>query len=357
MEENSSSTTVAIINKSRFSDAPFALPPLAEQRRIVGVLEGLLGKVAASRERLARVPQLLKRFRQSVLAAACTGKLTADWRENRNSELSVLIEGEFPNRWRVVTLDEIAAKVQDGNYGAMYPKADEWTTVGVGFVTPAAIGVDGRIDLSKLKFVTPEKNAGLRKAQLIEGDVIFPNRGSRDAQRYGREPFAITIPTELLPANINPQLTLVRPRTDEVITDYLRLALNCEFFLSQVRAVTGGSALAFINLTVTRQLQFPLPPLAEQHEIVRRVEQLFALADRLEAQLDAARKRVDRLTQSILAKAFRGELVPTEADLARREARSYEPASELLTRIRQQQTAAAGPAAKTRKPRKSASGQ
>jgi type I restriction enzyme, S subunit len=57
------------------------LPPLAEQRRIVGVLEGLLGKVAASRERLARVPQLLKRFRQSVLAAACSGKLTADWRE------------------------------------------------------------------------------------------------------------------------------------------------------------------------------------------------------------------------------------------------------------------------------------
>lgn len=78
----------------------------------------------------------------------------------------------------------------------------------------------------------------------------------------------------------------------------------------------------------------PLPPLAEQHEIVRRVEQLFALADRLEAPLDAARKRVDRLRQSILAKAFRGELVPTEADLARREGRTYEPASQLLARIR-----------------------
>ena len=63
--------------------------------------------------------------------------------------------------------------------------------------------------------------------------------------------------------------------------------------------------------------------------------------------LDAARTRVDKLTQSVLAKAFRGELVPTEADLARRAGRSYEPASELLARIRSQT-----PATTTRKPRK-----
>ena len=109
-----------------------------------------------------------------------------------------------------------------------------------------------------------------------------------------------------------------------------------------------------LNLEQLRTLPVPLPPLAEQHEIVRRVEQLFALADRLEAQLAAARTRVDRLTQSILAKAFRGELVPTEADLARREARPYEPASALLERIRT--NASNSPSAKApRRRKKSAS--
>ena len=74
-------------------------------------------------------------------------------------------------------------------------------------------------------------------------------------------------------------------------------------------------------------------PLPEQREIVRRVSALFALADGIEAKLAAARKRVDALTQAVLAKAFRGELVPTESALARAEGRDYEPASALLERV------------------------
>lgn len=66
---------------SFISELELPLPPLAEQRRIVAKLEELLGKVSSSQQRLSRVPGLLKRFRQSVLAAACSGRLTADWRE------------------------------------------------------------------------------------------------------------------------------------------------------------------------------------------------------------------------------------------------------------------------------------
>lgn len=79
---------------------------------------------------------------------------------------------------------------------------------------------------------------------------------------------------------------------------------------------------------------FALPPLEEQREIVRRVEALFALADKIEQRVKSATARVEKITQAILAKAFRGELVPTEAELARREGRDYEPASALLERIR-----------------------
>ena len=65
-----------------------------------------------------------------------------------------------------------------------------------------------------------------------------------------------------------------------------------------------------------------------------RVEALLARADRIEKRLAMATRRVETLTQAILAQAFRGELVPTEAELARQEGREYEPASALLERIR-----------------------
>jgi type I restriction enzyme S subunit len=127
-----------------------------------------------------------------------------------------------------------------------------------------------------------------------------------------------------------------------------------EFFLrlrkSSVRSesyASGGQPN--INLQTLRPLRVPSPPLAEQQEIVRRVDALFKLADRIEAKLAAAKQRVDSLTQAVLAKAFRGELVPTEAELARREHRPYEPAADLLARIRGEREQDSNPATKTRR--------
>jgi type I restriction enzyme S subunit len=81
-------------------------------------------------------------------------------------------------------------------------------------------------------------------------------------------------------------------------------------------------------------LEINLPPLAEQTEIIRRVEALFALADRIEARCTAARAQAQRLTPLVLAKAFRGELVPQDP--------ADEPASALLARIASSNTAVAG---------------
>ena len=101
-----------------------------------------------------------------------------------------------------------------------------------------------------------------------------------------------------------------------------------------VSDVSVGTTMENLNQKLFLAMPIRLPSLGEQKQIVRRVEQLFAFADRLEARVEVARKRVTALTQSILAKAFRGELVPTEAELAAAEGREFESAAELLERIR-----------------------
>ena len=82
-----------------------------------------------------------------------------------------------------------------------------------------------------------------------------------------------------------------------------------------------------INAEAIKNLPIPIPPIEEQQEIVRRVEALFAKADRIEAQYKNARQQVDRLTPALLAKAFRGELVPQDPN--------DEPASVLLERVKE----------------------
>jgi type I restriction enzyme S subunit len=120
---------------------------------------------------------------------------------------------------------------------------------------------------------------------------------------------------------------------DQRLTPWLFLNLNLPAFIEHLTAGLTGSDLPHVTGTGVVEFSFALPPMAEQQEVFRRVEQLFALADRIESRLQGAQERVDRLTQSLLAKAFRGELVPTEAELARQEGREYESAEELLKRV------------------------
>jgi type I restriction enzyme S subunit len=126
-----------------------------------------------------------------------------------------------------------------------------------------------------------------------------------------------------------------------LITDpKLCVAEFAEFFIRTAREdlsqFAPATAQKNINIGILGEVAVPLPPLYEQREIVRRVEALFALAEGIEAHVRAATLRAERLPQSILARAFRGELVPTEAELAAKEGREYEPASVLLERIQEE---------------------
>ena len=127
---------------------------------------------------------------------------------------------------------------------------------------------------------------------------------------------------------------LIRVRCTELLNpDFLTYCLNSpqgRHYCWQVKS--DGVSQSNINAKKLAAFEFGLPPVEEQTEIVRRVEQLFAFADQLEARVAAAQERIDKLTQSILAKAFRGELVPQDPN--------DEPASVLLERIKAQRAAA-----------------
>jgi type I restriction enzyme S subunit len=329
------------------------LPPLAEQKRIVAKLEDLLLRIIAARERLARVPIILKRFRQSALAAACSGRLTEDWRDSNSDagSASEIVEGlktlhekagtarrgnaaapseeahdldeaALPISWAVAELKWLCDPKRPITYGILKPGPDQ--SDGVPYVRVADFP-GNRLGLSGIRRTTTAISEAYRRSRLREGDVLLSIRGT-----FGR---VCRVPPELNSANITQdtaRLSIAR----SVDANYVFLYLLSPEVQERLGRAARGVAVRGVNIGDVRALQVALPPLPEQQEIARRVDRLFQLADAIGKRVDVATARVAKLTRAVLAKAFRGELVPTEAELARREGRDYEPAADLLERLR-----------------------
>jgi type I restriction enzyme S subunit len=143
------------------------------------------------------------------------------------------------------------------------------------------------------------------------------------------------VPAGLAEAFINQHVALARPvgNIDRRYLAYFLAARNGG--QDQFRNLQRGATKVGLGLDDIRAIWIARPPVAEQHEIVLRIEGLFAFADKIESRLAGATALVGRLTPALLAKAFRGELVPTEAELAAAEGRTHESADVLLERIRE----------------------
>jgi type I restriction enzyme, S subunit len=295
------------------------LPPLAEQRRIVAKVEAVLARVNAARQRLAKLPALLKRFRQSTLAAACSGRLTDD--------VNGASGGEAPSGWRTATVADVCSTIVDCPHST--PK---WTDAGEICLRTTNFRVGG-LDLSETRYVSATTYAErISRLEPQPGDVLYSREG-------GILGIACAFPNNLR-ACLGQRMMLMRPGA-AILSEYLAHVLNSPLILDVVRELTGGTASPHLNVGDVKAFAIPLPPLAEQHEIVRRVEALFGLTDKIEARVTAATARADKLIQATLAKAFRGNLVPTEAELAQHGRRDFETAHEFLERIHDEQNRAA----------------
>jgi len=287
------------------NDAPFVLAPLNEQKRVADKLDGLLARVDACRSALDRVLDLLACFRQAVLAAATSGELTEKWREEQGVDVS----------WAETTIGSVAI---DLRYGTSQKCSYEPRGVPVLRIPNI---VNGAVNQDDLKY-GPLEEGELTKLALLPGDILLI-RSNGSVDLVGRP--AVVTESEAGFAFAG-YLIRLRVNSSQVTPKFVALSLLSPQTRNAISLMARStSGVNNINSEEIRSLDLALPALPEQTEIVRRVEALFTLADRAEAQLAAGRAEVEALTPSILAKAFRGELVPQD--------RNDEPASALLERI------------------------
>ncbi len=331
------STAIPGLNRDDAYAQEVLLPPDAEQKRIVEKLDEVLAQVDIIKARLDGIPDLLKRFRQSVLASAVSGKLTEEWREsnegqNSLQEIGDIIESRkalvtkrmqvpqehlkdeeypIPDGWKWVSLDSLSSKIVDGVH-----HKPEYVDQGVPFMSVKDIR-GGKIYFDNCKYVSPETHEDIHpRCNPSKGDLLITKSGT-----IGR---TAIIKTDGV-FDLFVSVALIKPASTTVNMEFINFALMHWVNSIDVSSRVVGTAIKNLHLRDMRVLAVPFAPLAEQKEIVRLVDQYFAFADTIEAQVKKAQARVDNLTQSILAKAFRGELVAQDP--------TDEPADKLLERI------------------------
>lgn len=312
LRDNAKGTAQKGIYLKALAAVQVVLSPEKEQRRIADKLDTVLTRVDALSDRLARIAPLLKRFRQSVLAAATSGRLTEDWRSQYD-----------PAEWQAQSINSLCLALNDGPFGSNLKSAD-YTTEGTRVVRLENIG-HLNFDETKQTFVSTAKYGQLSKYTVDPGDLLFSSFVDEDV-RVCEFPFSNLEPT------IN-KADCFRLKVDEskVVRRFLMYRLASRSTYQQLKELVHGATRPRINLSQLKAFELAVPSFEEQTEIVRRVEILFAYADRLEARLQTARTAAERLTPALLAKAFRGELVPQDPN--------DEPATELLRRLREARAA------------------
>lgn len=295
------------LKREHFESLELPIAPLAEQKRIADKLEAVLGRVHACRARLDRVPDLLKRFRQSVLAAATSGQLTEDWRQENGC-------GSKP--WDDSNLGQLCEKDRIITYGVI--KLGDETPNGVPCLRTSNVRWL-RIDTTGMKRIEKSLSLDYSRTILKGGEVLVNVRGTLGGVAVAEKHMAGW--------NVSREVAVLPVDQKRLMPAFLAFSIGSDVTQRWLGRVEKGVAYTGINIEDLRELPVKIPSLPEQQEIVRRVEALFALADRIEARLATAQRLVERLTPATLSKAFRGDLVPQDPN--------DEPAAQLLERVRQ----------------------
>jgi type I restriction enzyme S subunit len=226
----------------------------------------------------------------------------------------------LPRGWSAAFLEDICASIQSGFASGEHNATGD----GIPHVRPMNINRLGQLVFDEVKYVPRVKD----ERRLMRGDVVFNNTNS--PVLIGKT-CAVSTNEELAFSNHMTRLRPVDGIDHRFLSNQLHYLWMAGFFLH--RCVKHVNQASVSSDTLGSTVPVVLPPVPEQHRIVSAIESYFTRLDDAVATLERVQRNLKRYRASVLKAAVEGRLVPTEAELARAEGRSYEPASVLLTRI------------------------
>lgn len=308
-----SGSNINNIRREHLTNLPFPLPPLKEQKRISEKVERLLSKVEEAKQLIEEAKESFELRRAAILDKAFRGGLTEKWREDNQNNLVIIEDNQetnvlnmsasqmiLPKSWKWIKLEDILMErgLFDGPFGSNLKTAD-YTDSGVRVIRLENIG-SLTFNESKKSYISHEKYGNLMKHSVEEGDIIFAS--------FITEKIRVCILPKLDTAAINKSdCFCIRPNASVIDKEFLLYFLSSDFSYKFLHRQIHGATRPRINLTQLKSLPVPIPSIEEQKKIVNYIKNLFSTEEEVENNL-RLNDYLDKLKQSILTKAFCGEL-------------------------------------------------
>lgn len=265
------------ISQTILKNLSIPLPPLPTQHAIVTRIESLFAELDKAVQHLRTAQQQLKTYRQAVLN---------HWLNNDDG------------KWEMVKLGEVAEKIQIGPFGTQLHKSD-YINGGIPLINPMHIN-NNKIQPDKSFSVSEEKYKELSNYYLQKGDVVLGRRGE-----MGR----CAVVSEKEDGMLCGTGSLYIRGGDALFADYLCRLLSSQKIILYFENASSGTTMSNLNRGIIENCAIPFPPLPDQHRIVQEIESRLSQASASSACIENALQQAEALRQSILKKAFSGELV------------------------------------------------
>lgn len=289
IQENTRGITRARTSIGKLREGNLALPPLAEQQRIVDCIESLFAKLDEAKEKAQAVVDSFEDRKAAILHKAFSGELTKKWREENRISMAT---------WQEARLDDVCDSIFDGDHMPP-PKAD----AGVPFIVISDVNT-GYLSFNNTRFVPQEYYNSIsdtRKPEL--GDVLYTLVGS-----YGI-PVVVDDEKDFC---FQRHIALLKPSC--INSYYLWYQLQSPEFYKKASDIATGTAQQTVPIRGLRKLTIALPKDNEQEEIVCILDSLLFKEKRLKGNSERVLEQIDIMKKSILARAFRGELGTNDPD-------------------------------------------